>query len=189
MRPRPSFSSAREKVAKTHQGVHAEFNRLAKGETRIDRELWRFLPRAYNLKAVADYELGPESVVPLERAAAAIESAGRFVESIAELCSTGANSASVIVVVNSAAVDCDRIHVITAGDGVDSYVSDNTLVGVGDVHSKLGGSRTGPRGGMAMSTPSSFSKRRRIASARFSFDDVSSASAARKMSRASSSIE
>jgi len=77
------------RVAKTHQGVRVEFNRLAKGEMRVDRELRRFLPRAYNLKAVADYELGPESVVPLERAAAAIESAGRFVESIAELCSAG----------------------------------------------------------------------------------------------------
>jgi len=77
------------KVAKTHQGVHAEFNRLAKGEMRIDRELQRFLAQAYNLKSVADYEMGPEAVVQLKRAAVAIESAGRFVESIAELCSAG----------------------------------------------------------------------------------------------------
>jgi uncharacterized protein (UPF0332 family) len=77
------------KVAKTHQGVHTEFNRLAKEDTRIGRELRRFLPQAYNLKAVADYEMGTDSVVPLDRAAAAIESAGRFVETIAELCSVG----------------------------------------------------------------------------------------------------
>jgi uncharacterized protein (UPF0332 family) len=77
------------KVAKTHRGVHAEFNRLAKGEMRIDRGLQRFLQQAYNLKAVADYEMGADSVVPLERAAAAIENAARFVESIAELCSAG----------------------------------------------------------------------------------------------------
>jgi uncharacterized protein (UPF0332 family) len=77
------------KVAKTHRGVHAEFNRLVKGEMRIGRELQRFLPRAYNLKTVADYEMGAESVVPLERAATAVEGAGRFVESIAELCSAG----------------------------------------------------------------------------------------------------
>ncbi len=74
------------KAAKSHQGVHAEFNRLAKEEKRIDRDVRRFLPQAYNLKAVADYEMGPDAVVPLERAAAAVERAGRFVECIAALC-------------------------------------------------------------------------------------------------------
>jgi hypothetical protein len=38
---------------------------------------------------VVDYEMGPEAVVQLKRAAVAIESAERFVESIAELCSAG----------------------------------------------------------------------------------------------------
>ncbi len=74
------------KAAKSHQGVHTEFNRLAKEEKRIDRDVRRFLPQAYNLKAVADYEMGPDAVVPLERAAAAVERAGRFVECIAALC-------------------------------------------------------------------------------------------------------
>lgn len=46
------------KIAKTHQGVHAEFNRLAKAEAAVDRELQRFLTQAYNLKAIADYEMG-----------------------------------------------------------------------------------------------------------------------------------
>jgi hypothetical protein len=41
----------------------------------------------------------------------------------------------------------------------------------------------GPRGGKARSTPPSDSKRRRIASARFSLDDVSSASAAQDVAR------
>ncbi len=82
------------KVAKTHQGVRIEFNRLAKGATEIDRELPRFLAQAYNLKAVADYEMGPDSVVPLERAAAAVEGADRFVESIAGLCSAGGTGGS-----------------------------------------------------------------------------------------------
>src|SRR5882672_12208502 len=50
------------RVAKTHQGVRVEFNRLAKGEMRIDRERQRFLAQAYNLKSVADYEMGPEAV-------------------------------------------------------------------------------------------------------------------------------
>jgi len=74
------------KAAKSHQGVHAEFNRLAKEEKRIDRDVRRFLPQAHNLKAVVDYEMGPDAVVPLERAAAAVERAGRFVECIAALC-------------------------------------------------------------------------------------------------------
>jgi hypothetical protein len=37
------------------------------------------------LKAVADYETGPDSVVPPERAAAAIETAGRFIDCVAGL--------------------------------------------------------------------------------------------------------
>lgn len=41
------------KVAKSHQGVHTEFNRLAKDEPRINLDVRRFLPQAYNLKAVA----------------------------------------------------------------------------------------------------------------------------------------
>jgi uncharacterized protein (UPF0332 family) len=75
------------KVAKTHQGVHTGFNRLANAEG-IHRDLQRFLAQAYNLKAVADYEMGPDSVVPLERAGAAIEDAGKFVDAILERCSS-----------------------------------------------------------------------------------------------------
>ena len=77
------------KVAKTHQGVQREFHRLAKGEPRIDRSFPPFLSHAYNLKAVADYETGPDSDIPLERSAEAIETAGRFLACIAEL--IGAN--------------------------------------------------------------------------------------------------
>lgn len=44
-----------------------------------------FLTQAYNLKAVADYETGPDSVVLPERGAAAIETAGRFVDCINRL--------------------------------------------------------------------------------------------------------
>jgi uncharacterized protein (UPF0332 family) len=73
------------KVARTHRGVHSEFARLAKVESRIDNSFPVFLTQAYNLKAVADYETGPGSVVPPERAAAAIETAGRFIESIGQL--------------------------------------------------------------------------------------------------------
>jgi uncharacterized protein (UPF0332 family) len=72
-------------VAKSHHGVHAEFNRLAKDDTRIGIEIRRFLAQAYNLKAIADYEMGPEAVVPLERAEAAILGAERFVACVTDL--------------------------------------------------------------------------------------------------------
>ena len=73
------------KDAKTHKGVHTEFARLTRNEPRIDAELRRFLPQSYDLKAIADYELGPAADVPLDRASAAIETAERFIECIAAL--------------------------------------------------------------------------------------------------------
>ena len=73
------------KIAKTHRGVHSEFARLAKEEPDIDKAFPVFLTQGYNLKAVADYETGPGSVVPPERAAAAIETAGRFIDCINKL--------------------------------------------------------------------------------------------------------
>jgi uncharacterized protein (UPF0332 family) len=75
------------KIAKTHEGVNSQFNMLTKGDPRIDTQLRRFLPQAYNLKAVADYETGPGSIVPVERVEAAIESASRFVDCVAALLS------------------------------------------------------------------------------------------------------
>ena len=73
------------KVAKTHKGGHTEFARLTVSEPRIDTELRRFLPRAYDLKAICDYELGPDAVVPREKADEAIQVACRFVDCIASL--------------------------------------------------------------------------------------------------------
>jgi hypothetical protein len=73
------------KVTKTHKGAHAEFARLAVNESRIDVELRRFLPRAYDLKAICDYEPGPDAVVPHEKADAAIQTATSFVDCIARL--------------------------------------------------------------------------------------------------------
>jgi uncharacterized protein (UPF0332 family) len=69
--------------ARTHKGVHTEFARLTRNEPRLDAELRRFLPQAYDMKAIADYELGPGSDVPLDRASAAIETAERFIGCIA----------------------------------------------------------------------------------------------------------
>jgi len=73
------------KIAKTHEGVNSQFNLLTKGDPRVDAELRRFLSQAYNLKAVADYEAGPEAVIPKERAEAAIVTAIRFVDCVAML--------------------------------------------------------------------------------------------------------
>jgi len=70
------------KNAKTHKGAHVAFARLTKDEPRVDIELRRFLPQSFNMKAVADYELGPEAVIPPEQAAVAIETATRFVACI-----------------------------------------------------------------------------------------------------------
>jgi uncharacterized protein (UPF0332 family) len=78
------------KPAKTHQGVQSEFHRLAREEPRIDKAFPPFLTQAYNLKAVADYETGPDSDIPPERSAAAIETAARFVDCIAGLLGEGA---------------------------------------------------------------------------------------------------
>jgi uncharacterized protein (UPF0332 family) len=72
-------------VAKTHRGVHGQFLRLVAGEPRIDARLRRFLSEGYRLKATADYEVGPEAVVPLKEAADAIGIASRFSETVAEL--------------------------------------------------------------------------------------------------------
>jgi uncharacterized protein (UPF0332 family) len=71
------------KASKTHQGVQSEFHRIARDEPRIDKAFPPFLTQAYNLKAVADYETGPDSDIPPERSVAAIETAARFVDCIA----------------------------------------------------------------------------------------------------------
>jgi len=41
--------------------------------------------QAYDIKSVADYGVGPEIDVPLDRAATAIDTAEQFVDQIAEL--------------------------------------------------------------------------------------------------------
>jgi uncharacterized protein (UPF0332 family) len=73
------------KTAKTHSGVRSEFSRLAKEEPLIDKSFLSFLAHAYTLKEVADYEMGPDSDIPIERSAAAIETAARFIDCIAGL--------------------------------------------------------------------------------------------------------
>lgn len=72
------------RVPKTHRGVHAQFARLVKDKSPF-AELTRFLSRAYDYKAVADYEIGPEAILPLAEALAAIDAAAKFIDGIAEL--------------------------------------------------------------------------------------------------------
>jgi uncharacterized protein (UPF0332 family) len=72
-------------ATKTHRGAQSEFARLARIEPSIDDELRRFLPRTYDLKAVCDYELGPDAVVPHEQAEAAIRDPVRFIACITAL--------------------------------------------------------------------------------------------------------
>jgi uncharacterized protein (UPF0332 family) len=78
------------KVTTTHRGVRSEFARLARREPRLHRELTRFLATAYQLKATADYAIGP-SVAPItaHQAAAAITTAGRFIDTISQLLPPG----------------------------------------------------------------------------------------------------
>jgi uncharacterized protein (UPF0332 family) len=72
------------KVVKTHRGVHRLFSKLAKDEPDL-ADLARFLSQAYNLKAVADYDLSPDAAVPLDRASAAIDAAEQFIDRVAAL--------------------------------------------------------------------------------------------------------
>lgn len=73
------------KVHKTHNGVRIEFNRLTKDDARLDAALRSFLVRSYNLKAVADYETGPDSHVSREKAVQALDEAKLFVSRIGAL--------------------------------------------------------------------------------------------------------
>jgi uncharacterized protein (UPF0332 family) len=73
------------KDAKTHRGVHTQFARLTRNEPRLSHELRQFLAQAYDIKSIADYGLGPDTDVPLDRAAAAIDTAEQFVNRVIEL--------------------------------------------------------------------------------------------------------
>jgi len=72
------------RISKTHRGVHKLLSDYGRSDPQL-AALALFLSQAYNLKAVADYELGPGAGVPLDRASEAIERAEQFIEQIAEL--------------------------------------------------------------------------------------------------------
>ena len=78
------------KPAKTHRGLRATFSRLAKDEPRIDPSYLTFLAKAYELKSIADYSTGPMArAISVEDAASAIATAGRFIDTIAQLLPPG----------------------------------------------------------------------------------------------------
>ena len=70
------------KAAASHQGVKAEFSRLAKDDPRVERRLITFLARAYGLKSAADYETGTAAIVTAAQASEAIGLAEEFVAAI-----------------------------------------------------------------------------------------------------------
>ena len=78
------------KVATTHRGVRIEFARPTRREPRIDRELTRFLATAYQLKATADYGIGPTAApITADQAATAVTTASRFIDTITQVLPPG----------------------------------------------------------------------------------------------------
>ena len=71
-----------DKIHKTHGGVQTEFLCLTKGDPEFPSDQRVFLSRAYNLKAVADYETGSGSEVSAQKASESVAGARRFVEII-----------------------------------------------------------------------------------------------------------
>lgn len=65
--------------------MHAELYRLTKGSSLLDPEMQSFLFPNYNLKAIADYEIGPDAEVSAVRDNLAVEQAMRFVAHIETL--------------------------------------------------------------------------------------------------------
>jgi uncharacterized protein (UPF0332 family) len=79
-----------DRVFKKHSSVQGEFARLVKDDPRFDLDLRAFLGRAYNLKAIADYETGAGSHISNEHAAEAVAGAVRFVGMLSSFLSEGA---------------------------------------------------------------------------------------------------
>lgn len=73
------------RTLKTHAGVQTEFAKLVRDDPGLDVEQRRFLPRAYNLKTVADYGIDPADQVTPAQAREAILVARRLTEGIADL--------------------------------------------------------------------------------------------------------
>lgn len=80
------------RTAKTHSGAHTQFAQLALHEPRMTDDLRSFLPRAFRLKAIVDYEFGEDAEIPLPRAEAAVSDARLFIALIEDLLGTPTGS-------------------------------------------------------------------------------------------------
>lgn len=67
---------------KTHSGALSAFAWFAMSEPMIGEELRKFLPRSYDFKTVCDYGLGPDAVIPKDKAAQAVDTAAQFLKYI-----------------------------------------------------------------------------------------------------------
>jgi hypothetical protein len=76
---RRSSRSERDDRSRRTRGVHAVLHRLTRDNPSFDPELRSFLSRNYDLKAIADYEIGQEAEVSADRANLAVQQAKRFV--------------------------------------------------------------------------------------------------------------
>lgn len=70
------------RTPRTHKGLHGKFTQLAREVEGLDSSLIPFLGRAYPMKIVADYAIGPQAVLPLKEAERAVIDAGAFVAAI-----------------------------------------------------------------------------------------------------------
>jgi uncharacterized protein (UPF0332 family) len=76
------FEPTGGKVVKTHRGVQSEFLRLTKDDPALTPDQRGFLSRAYDFKAVADYDTGPIAEVSSEEAVNAVKIARTFVATV-----------------------------------------------------------------------------------------------------------
>ncbi len=79
---KPLFSSGTGKVIKTHKGVNIEFLRVTKGDPAFTPDQRGFLSRAYDFKAIADYDTGSIAEVSSQEAVNAVEVAGSFIATV-----------------------------------------------------------------------------------------------------------
>jgi len=74
-----------DRAVKTHRGARNTFFLLTAHDPRVDPALRNFLAQAFELKGIADYATDPSEATTTEDAAAAMETAARFVEAFAAL--------------------------------------------------------------------------------------------------------
>jgi uncharacterized protein (UPF0332 family) len=73
------------RVLKMHRGVQTEFNKIIKGDPRVDRDLVGFLARAYKFKTVADYGFDAPAHPPNDDTRNVLRDATRFFDAFTML--------------------------------------------------------------------------------------------------------